>query len=198
MIISLENPFFCLLLSGRLRQVWLYALTVEGNMSLALRKPDFCICENKAADQFCGLISGFVFATWIVQSLYFLNPKFLASCHPLWWHSLVCVGPGRKPQRPVFIAPAYSKVRYRGSTFRPFVRSCVRSSVRLSVRPSVHNSCQGAYSVAVIAGSMKPCIVTTLDTLFKQAPWPSALDLDFTLHWLCQNFASSLENLCRV
>ena len=62
----------------------------------------------------------------------------------------------------VFIAPAYSKVRYRGSTFRPFVRS--------SVRPSVHNLCQGAYSVAEKAGSMKPCIVITLDTHFKKAP----------------------------
>ena len=61
-----------------------------------------------------------------------------------------------------FIAPAYSKVRYRGSTFRPFVCSLVR--------PSVHNLCQGAYSVAVVAGSMKPCIVITLDTHFKKAP----------------------------
>ena len=60
------------------------------------------------------------------------------------------------------IAPAYSKVRYRGSTFRLFVRSFVRLSV--------HNLCQGAHSVAVIAGSMKPCIVITLDTHFKQAP----------------------------
>ena len=50
------------------------------------------------------------------------------------------------------------------------VRSFVRSFVRPSVRPSVHNLCQGAYSVAVIAGSMKPCIVITLDTLFKQEP----------------------------
>ena len=58
------------------------------------------------------------------------------------------------------------KVRYRGSTFRPFVRSSVRWYVRLSV----HNLCQGAYSVAVIAGSMKPCIVITLDTHFKKAP----------------------------
>ena len=32
----------------------------------------------------------------------------------------------------IFIVPAYSKVQYRGSTFR------------LSVRPSVNNSCQGA------------------------------------------------------
>ena len=42
--------------------------------------------------------------------------------------------------------------------------------VQLSVRPFVHNLCQVAYSVAVIAGSMKPCIVITLDTHFKKAP----------------------------
>ena len=73
----------------------------------------------------------------------------------------------------VLIAPAYSKVRYRGSNFRPFVRSFVRSSVR----PSVNNLCQGAYSVAVIAGSMKPCIVITLDTHFKKAPDPVPMTL---------------------
>ena len=38
-----------------------------------------------------------VFATKIVQSLYFLNPNFQASCHLLWLCSLVCVGPGQKP-----------------------------------------------------------------------------------------------------
>ena len=38
------------------------------------------------------------------------------------------------------IAPAFSKVRYRGSTFRPFVRSFVRSSVRPSVRPQFASS----------------------------------------------------------
>ena len=48
------------------------------------------------------LISAFVFATRIVQSLFFLNPKFQASSHPLWLYSPVCVGPGRKPRRPVF------------------------------------------------------------------------------------------------
>ena len=46
----------------------------------------------------------------------------------------------------------------------------VQLSVRSLVRSSVHNLCQGAYSVAVIAGSMKPCIVITLDTHFKKAP----------------------------
>ena len=50
------------------------------------------------------------------------------------------------------------------------VQLSIRSFVRSFIRPSVHNLCQGAYSVAVIAGSVKPCIVITLDTLFKQAP----------------------------
>ena len=48
------------------------------------------------------LISAFVFATLIVQALYFLNPKFQASNHLLWLYSLACVGPDRKPWRPVF------------------------------------------------------------------------------------------------
>ena len=37
-----------------------------------------------------------------VQSLYFLNPKFQVSSHLQWLYSPVCVGPGRKPRRPVF------------------------------------------------------------------------------------------------
>ena len=48
------------------------------------------------------LISAFVFAIRIVQSLFFLNPKFQASSHLLWLCSPDCVGPGRKPRRPVF------------------------------------------------------------------------------------------------
>ena len=65
-----------------------------GDMSRVVRKPAFCICENKDADQ---LISAFVFAIRIVQFLYYLNPKFQANSHLVWLYSLVCVGPGRKP-----------------------------------------------------------------------------------------------------
>ena len=67
-----------------------------------MRKPDFCIWENKGADQLRGnrkLISVFVFATQIVQSLSYLNPKFQASSHLLWLYSPVCVGLGRKPRK---------------------------------------------------------------------------------------------------
>ena len=66
-----------------------------------MRKPTFNICENKDADQLRGdgeADHALVFAIWIVQSLYYLNPKFQASSHYLWLHSLVCVGPGQKPE----------------------------------------------------------------------------------------------------
>ena len=49
-----------------------------------VRKPAFCICKNKDADQPCSKCSAdhaFVFATRIVQSLFFLNPKFQVSSH---------------------------------------------------------------------------------------------------------------------
>ena len=59
------------------------------------------------------LISVFVLAILIVQSLCFLNPKFQASSRLLWLHSLLCVGPGRKPQRPVFSQQGSNKVRRR-------------------------------------------------------------------------------------
>ena len=78
-------------------------------LSRVSRKPDFCICKNKEADQLRGnrevtakLISAFVFAIRILQFLYYLNPKFQASTHLLWLYSPVCVRPGRKPRRPVF------------------------------------------------------------------------------------------------
>ena len=81
-------------------------------------KPAFCICENKDADQLRGnreADHAFVFATRIVQSLYFLNLKFQASGHLVWLHSPVCVGPGQKPQRPVFsqrgsFGPGHEKI----------------------------------------------------------------------------------------
>ena len=74
-------------------------------MSLIMRIPAFCICENKDADKLRGdrePISALVFAKQIVQSLFFLDTKLPASSHLVWLYSLVCVRPGQKPQRPVF------------------------------------------------------------------------------------------------
>ena len=70
-----------------------------------MRKPAFCICENKDADQLRGNHKAdqrlcFRYMDSAIPLL--LNPKFQASSHLLWLYSLVCVGPGRKPRRPVF------------------------------------------------------------------------------------------------
>ena len=53
------------------------------NMSHVVRKPAFCICENKDADHTAKLISAFVFARQIIECLFYLNPKFQASSHLL-------------------------------------------------------------------------------------------------------------------
>ena len=69
------------------------------------REKTTCICETKTQISFAvtaKLISAFVFAIRIVQFLFYLNLKFQASSYLLWLYSPVCVGPGRKPQRPVF------------------------------------------------------------------------------------------------
>ena len=75
-------------------------------MSRVLRKPDVYICENKDADQLRGNREAdqrlCFLAIRIVQFLFNLNTKFQASSHLLSLCSLVCVGPGRKPRRPVF------------------------------------------------------------------------------------------------
>ena len=78
---------------------------VSTDLSRVVRKPAFCICENKDADQLRGNRDAdqrLCFRYIDSQSLYFLYTKFQASCHLLCLYSLVCVGPGWKPRRPVF------------------------------------------------------------------------------------------------
>ena len=48
------------------------------------------------------LISAFIFARQTEQLLFFLNTKFQASSSLLCLYRLICVRPGRKPQRPIF------------------------------------------------------------------------------------------------
>ena len=65
----------------------------------------FAYAKTKAQISFAvtaKLISAFVFATRIVQFLFYLNPKLQASSSFLSLYRPVCVGPGRKPRRPVF------------------------------------------------------------------------------------------------
>ena len=70
-----------------------------------MRKPAFCICENKDADQLRGnRETDQRLCFRYTDSKIPLLPKseIQASSHLLWLYSPVCVGPGRKPRRPVF------------------------------------------------------------------------------------------------
>ena len=48
------------------------------HISRVMRKPAFCLCENKGADQLRSMISAFVFATQIVKSSTSQNRNFKA------------------------------------------------------------------------------------------------------------------------
>ena len=81
-------------------------------VSLVMKKPAFCIFENKDADQLRGyLISAFVFATWIVQPLFYLDSKFQASSHLLFVYSLVCVR--AKPPKTCFLTTRLKQFKAR-------------------------------------------------------------------------------------
>ena len=80
-------------------------MVLYDSMSRVTRNPFFAYAKTKTQISFAvttRLISAFVFDTRKVQSLYFLNPKFHASRHLLWFYSPDYVGPGRKPRRQVF------------------------------------------------------------------------------------------------
>ena len=80
-------------------------LRYREQMSRVVRKPVFAYAKTKTQISLAvtaKLIIAFAFAIQIVQSLYYLHPKFQASSHLLWLYRSVCVGPGRKPRRPVF------------------------------------------------------------------------------------------------
>ena len=91
-------------------------------------KPAFCISENKDADQLRGtakLISAFVFATRIVHSLSFLNPKFPASSHLLWLYSPVCVNLVGIPEDRFSYNEAQIIYRHNENSHQPGWMSCL-------------------------------------------------------------------------
>ena len=66
------------------------------HLNHVMRKPTFCICDDKGADQLCSICEAdhhLFFATQMVQFLYFLNPKFPAFGRLWYLYSSVCVGP---------------------------------------------------------------------------------------------------------
>ena len=89
-------------IAARLNHIVVFASENDdvAHLSRIMRKTTFFMCENKGADQLgsnCKADHTFVFATHILQFLYFLNPKFPASSHLLCLYSSVCVEPVQKP-----------------------------------------------------------------------------------------------------
>ena len=98
-----------------------------------MRKWAFAYAKTKTQNSFAvtaKLISAFVFATSIVQSLFFLDPKFQASSHLLCVYSSVCVIPGRKLRKPVF--------SQRGSNMRSSVSRSLKMALRSLVNYLAH------------------------------------------------------------
>ena len=76
-----------------------------------MKKPFFCICENKDADQLRGNREADQRLCFrYTDSAIPLLPK--SSSHHL---LLICVGPGRKPRRPVFSERGSYKSGVKGS-----------------------------------------------------------------------------------
>ena len=128
-------------LDYELQKCWSHYVSAQADLCLCclhmshdIRKPDFCISKTKTQISFAvtvKLIRAFVFATRIVQSLYFLNPKFQASNHLLYECSPVCVRPGWEPQRPVFSQRGSCEMRHQEHTqlrweyqFLFFLKTC--------------------------------------------------------------------------
>ena len=115
---------------------------------MACEKQRFAYSKTKTQISFAvtaKLISAFVLATWIVQSFYFLNPKFQASSHLLWLYRPVCVGPGRKPRRPVFS----QRVSFRVST-----RQSILRLIRIQNRVQISNHCLECHRNGVYMDSL--------------------------------------------
>ena len=99
-----RTPFTDLSSACNLISISLILLSAEIKVSRIENEPHhektkFCICKTKEQISFAitaKLISAFVFATRIVQFLYFINPKFPASSHLLCLYSSVYVGPVMK------------------------------------------------------------------------------------------------------
>ena len=129
-------------------------------MSRVVRNPAFAYAKTKTQIS-CAvtaqLISAFVFATWIVQSLFYLNPKLQASSYLLWLYSPVCVRPGRKPRRPVF--------SQRGSIILILALSCF-TDPPIDTRFLAHLSRRLRGELIVYQSSRRPCVCASVN-IFK-------------------------------
>ena len=108
------------------------------------------------------LISAFVFAIWIVQSLYYINLIFQASCQLLWLYSPVCVGP--QVGNPVDLLVFLQKVVFCSPEPKAHKVSLKYTS-RAAVRPSV-------------------CLLTLSNMNILATSWPIGMKFYLQHHWV--------------
>ena len=113
------------------------------------------------------LISAFVFATRIVQVLFFINLKFQCSCLFLWLHRPVCVRLGRKPQRPFFRIAAHLSKMY--DRFTLVVQLFSRFLAHLS-RQAHKVSLQDGHDPASVLPSVRRPPFSKI--FFSETAWP--------------------------
>ena len=118
------------------------------------------------------LISAFVFDSWIVQSLFYLNPKFQASSHLLWLYSLVCDGPGRKPRRPVFSQRGSAICSHIGNVM---TMTCTQGEIIVypcsCVRRCPHSQCSNILSSKTAWPIKAKFRVESKESLYKWSWW---------------------------
>ena len=85
-----------------------------------MRKHDFCLCENKDADQLrsnCEADQRLCFRYSDSTIPLLLKSKISSSSSFLSLYRPVCVGPGRKPRRPVFSRRgSFKQIRFSGKS----------------------------------------------------------------------------------
>ena len=102
----------------------------------------FAVAKTKTLISFAvtaKLISAFVFATWIVWTLFFLNPKFQASSRRLYPFSLVCVGPGPKPE--CWFSHDTAHMTTYWFSFLNYPQICKYSVLLINLGPSLNAAC---------------------------------------------------------
>ena len=104
------------------------------------------------------MVSAFVFATRIVQSLFYLNTKFQASSLLLWLYRPVCVGPVRKP---------YCWFSTRWLIYQGETDTCVQCRTTISNQNSKTFFIQLSSNFTLCDGSLNPLTSTVSFYLLK-------------------------------
>ena len=131
-----------------------------------MRKPAFCMCENKDTDQLCSSCTAdqcLCFRYSEIQSFY-LNPKFRGSSLFLRLYSSVQIRPGRKSRSPVFSCHSYYHLLHNAPIFEKQLTIADRNS-RSSVLISSTSMFPASAHSSLNTSSSTPSSYMNLDAI---------------------------------